>query len=134
MSILTHPKKVADVVKQVFVSPFLTSLHLSTPADPTWGRYLQPWSSYELDLESDPDIQTSMHRVFIGNQGEALEGETIRVVPEELNQARGRSWIFYKIWFSAKAQKTGRAAGSDLVMLHGYGDYAGELETHVSYT
>jgi len=133
MSILINPQTVANLVNQVFVSPLLTSLHLSTPTDPTWGRYLQHWSSSELALESDPDIQVSMYRVFIGSQGEPLEGETVQVRHEELDEARGRNWIFYKVWLSSKAQKTGRAAGSDLVMLHGYADYAGLLENFFTY-
>lgn len=107
-------------MSEIFLIPLLHGLNLYTPNDPTFGRYLQPISPYELELEKDPYVKVRMRRVFI-NSGRPEEidcGEDVQLTEREVETGAGKEWIFYKVW-ECESGKGGIGDGCDLVMLHG---------------
>ncbi|KAF8514364.1 lysophospholipase [Hysterangium stoloniferum] len=114
-----------DTVLEVIVYPCLSSVGLYTPADPTYGRYLQELSTHEVNLEADKDIKTTARRVFL-HQGQFLEGEYVTFSEEELQRGQGKEWVVYKIW------QKGDWNGCDIIALHGINDYGGKWAAQIS--
>ena len=94
----------------IFIMPLLSNLGIYQPRDLTYGRYLMEVSPDEIKLEADPEIKTTSRRVFLEKNG---KGENIHLKQGELDSAKGKEWIHYKIW------EKGSGNNCDVVMLHG---------------
>ena len=106
--IYPHPsQRVGRDISYAFRTGQLGIYH---PRDPTYGRYLMDISPDETKLEADPEIRTTSRRVFLEKNG---KGEVIHLKQEELDSAKGKPWIYYKIW------EKGSGNNCDVVMLHG---------------
>ncbi|KAG9013456.1 hypothetical protein FRB94_002530 [Tulasnella sp. JGI-2019a] len=115
---------------QIFIAPLVERVH--APADPTYGRYLLPLSPFEAALAADTELCADIRRrrVFIEVDGSIGSGEDITFTKTDLKRGRGKKWVHYQVWTSSQGEK-GVAAGCDIVLVHGLGDYGGEDE-HVS--
>jgi hypothetical protein len=105
-----HVVETMSTLLNVFVLPLLSNLGLYKPRDPTYGRYLIDRSPYEATLEADQEIRVTSRRVFLEKNG---KGEEVNLTQNELDSARGKDWIYYKIW------EKGNGNNCDVVMLHG---------------
>ena len=111
---------------EVVFSPLLSKFGIH-PADPTFGRYLLPDTGEEIKhVSSHSHISIRQRRVYISPSSETGvfvnvgNGEDVKLTEEELKDAKGKEWIFYKVWISeTEAAKHGKAKGCDLVVSHG---------------
>ena len=114
------------VFKEVVLTPLLSRVGIH-PADPTFGRYLLPDTDEEIKhISSHSHISTRQRRVYISPSSETGvfvnvgKGEDVKLTDEELKEARGKEWIFYKVWVSeTETAKNGKARGCDLIVSHG---------------
>lgn len=113
------------------IEPCLKSLHLYTPPDPTYGRYLiEPWAP-EKKLDNDPTINTRTRRIFIdpkapSDSTQVEFAEDVKLVPEELSRDRIRDgrWVYYKSWeMKEDALKSKEGLGLDILLVHGLNEY-----------
>ncbi|KAG9004688.1 hypothetical protein FRB93_010178 [Tulasnella sp. JGI-2019a] len=118
---------------QIFIAPLVERVH--APADPTYGRYLLPLSPFEAALAADTELCADIRRrrVFIEVDGSIGSGEDITFTKTDLKRGRGKKWVHYQVWTSSQGEK-GVAAGCDIVLVHGLGDYGaiGKWASHVT--
>ncbi|KAL7413948.1 hypothetical protein BDY24DRAFT_414647 [Mrakia frigida] len=102
--------------------------------DPSYGRYLGPHHSTEIELEAQPSIKTTRRRVFLDSDGNGVgEGHKVELVKEEL-QGVQQEWIYYKSWektFSEEQSTSLPGRGIDIVFVHGLGDSGGRWAKQV---
>ncbi|KAF8338157.1 Alpha/Beta hydrolase protein [Cantharellus anzutake] len=127
------------LINEVVLVPLLSKFGIR-PADPTFGRYLLHDTEEEKKhISSHSHISIRQRRVFISPSNEpgvfvkVGKGEDVELKEHELADARGKEWIFYKVWVSESEEaKKGKARGCDLVVSHGMCDYNGKWSPHVS--
>ncbi|GJJ09921.1 hypothetical protein Clacol_004145 [Clathrus columnatus] len=110
---------------EVFVYPILQTFGLYTPSDPTYGRYLLDFPVYEKKLAEDSEIRTKQRRIFVQN-GNFLKGEDINLKKDEIESAKEKEWVYYRVW------EKGPGNGCDVIALHGINDYGGKWALHIS--
>lgn len=102
------------------MNSLLNFLNLKTPEDPTYGRYTLATSPYEQDLLADQELCVVVRhrRVFVEKDGTVGAGEDVNFSQQEVDRAKGRKWVYYQTWTSAKGRGAD-ADACDVVMLHG---------------
>ena len=88
--------------------PVLTSLHLYTPLDRTYGRADIPFSPMEKRLHENSQVDVWFGKAMLSN---------------------GQDWCWYQVWENKFAQRpSGRRA--DMIFAHGTGVHSGTLASH----